>query len=105
VAHRLCELVNGRHRGRRFRGLAGPIEDHLPALATEQCDDDGHLVAHVLLERLSATAMVIIGPAGNDMQMLPPTVAEFHTLNDARKAPQLALSSDPASQSAGGSNS
>jgi hypothetical protein len=36
---------------------------------------------------------------------LPPTVAEFHTLNDARKAPQLALSSDPASQSAGGSNS
>ena len=49
--------------------------------------------------------MVIIGPARNDMQMLPPTVAEFHTLNDARKASQLVLSSDAASQSAGGSNS
>ena len=33
--------------------------------------------------------MVIIGPAGSAMQMLPPTVAEFHTLNDARKASQL----------------
>ena len=49
--------------------------------------------------------MVIIGPAGNDMHMLPPTVAEFHTLNDARKASQLVLSSDPARQSPGGSNS
>ena len=52
-----------------------------------------------------AVLMVIIGPAGSDMHMLPPTVAEFHTLNDARKASQLVLSSDPASQSAGGSNS
>ncbi len=32
--------------------LPGRIEDHLPALAAEQCDDVGHLVAHVLLERL-----------------------------------------------------
>jgi hypothetical protein len=48
---------------------------------------------------------VIIGPAGKDMQMLPATVAEFHTLNDARKASQLVLSSDPASQSSGASNS
>jgi hypothetical protein len=49
--------------------------------------------------------MVIIGPAGNAMHMLPPTVAEFHTLNDARKASQLVLSSDPARQSPGASNS
>jgi len=41
---------------------------------------------------------VIIGPAGNDMQILPPTVAEFHTLNDARNASQQVASSDPARQ-------
>src|ERR1700709_2191413 len=45
--------------------------------------------------------MVIIGPAGSAMQMFPPTVAEFHTLKDARKASQLIGSSDAAVQSAG----
>jgi len=40
--------------------------------------------------------MVIIGPAGSDMQMLPPTVAEFHTLNDARNASQLVRNKLPA---------
>src|SRR3954454_15162153 len=32
----------------------------------------------------SATVSETIGPAGNDMQMLPPTVAVFHTLNEAK---------------------
>ena len=45
--------------------------------------------------------MVIIGPAGRDMQMLPPTVAVFHTLNDARKASQLVVNSGAARQSSG----
>ena len=40
--------------------------------------------------------MVIIGPAGSDMQMLPPAVAEFHTLNDARNASQLVRNKLPA---------
>ena len=32
----------------------------------------------------SAIVSEIIGPAGNDIQILPPTVAVFQTLNDAR---------------------
>src|SRR5260370_18795466 len=36
----------------------------------------------------SATASEIIGPAGNDIQMLPPTVAVFQILNEERKEPQ-----------------
>src|SRR4051812_34837009 len=48
--------------------------------------------------------MVIIGPAGSDMQTLPPTVAEFQTLNDARNASQLIRNSGAATQSAGASN-
>src|SRR5712671_1569784 len=36
----------------------------------------------------SAAVNAIIGPAGNDMQRLPPTVAVFHILNDARNARQ-----------------
>ena len=46
--------------------------------------------------------MVIIGPAESDIQMLPPTVAEFHTLNDARNASQLVRNKSPASQPSGG---
>ena len=49
--------------------------------------------------------MVIIGPAGSDMQMLPPTVAVFHTLNDARKASQLVRNSGAARHSFGAENS
>src|ERR1700739_1100021 len=49
--------------------------------------------------------MVIIGPAGNAIQMLPPTVAAFHTLNDARNASQLVRNKLPASQPSGGTNS
>ena len=52
----------------------------------------------------SATVRVIIGPAGRDMQMLPPTVAEFHTLNEARNASQLVVISRAADQSAGAEN-
>ena len=33
-----------------------------------------------------AFASVTIGPAGSDMQILPPTVAAFQILNEARKA-------------------
>ena len=32
------------------------------------------------------SSSVIIGPAGSDMQILPPTVAAFQILNEARKA-------------------
>ena len=51
VADRLCQLVDDRHRA-RLRGLAGAIQDHLSALAGEERQDNGHLVAHVLLELL-----------------------------------------------------
>src|ERR1700742_1604124 len=43
----------------------------------------------------------IIGPAGSDMQMLPPTVAVFHILNEARNARQHSLIKGTASQSGG----
>ncbi len=36
----------------------------------------------------SAAVSDIIGPAGSAMQMLPPTVAMFQILNEARKARQ-----------------
>ena len=36
----------------------------------------------------SAEVSEIIGPAGSDMQRLPPTVAVFQILNEARKARQ-----------------
>ena len=49
----------------------------------------------------SAEVREIIGPAGNDMQMLPPTVAVFHILNEARNARQHWLISGEAIQSGG----
>src|SRR5260370_16519435 len=36
----------------------------------------------------SATASEIIGPAGNDIQILPPTVAVFQILNEERNERQ-----------------
>src|SRR5829696_9208018 len=59
-------------------------------------------VAHSVYVASNATVIVIIGPAGSDMQMLPPTVAEFHTLNEARKASQHVASRAPQSQLLGG---
>src|SRR5665647_2778066 len=44
----------------------------------------------------------IIGPAGNDMQMLPPTVAVFQILNEARKARQHWPINGAAAHSTGG---
>ena len=38
----------------------------------------------------SAAVSEIIGPAGSDMQMFPPTVASFQILNEARKDRQHA---------------
>src|SRR6516225_3334419 len=49
----------------------------------------------------SAAVSEIIGPAGNDMQMLPPTVASFQILNDARKDLQHRRNSGAAVQSVG----
>src|SRR5579859_2200996 len=49
----------------------------------------------------SAAVSEIIGPAGSDMQRLPPTVAVFQILNEARKARQHWLISGAASQSGG----
>src|SRR5207342_164722 len=49
----------------------------------------------------SAEVREIIGPAGSDMQMLPPTVAVFQILNEARNARQHWLISGEAIQSGG----
>src|SRR5215831_7916957 len=49
----------------------------------------------------SAAVSEIIGPAGSDMQRLPPTVAVFQTLKEARKARQHWLMSGAAIQSGG----
>src|ERR1700722_11226984 len=50
----------------------------------------------------SAVVSEVIGPAGSDMQMLPPTVAAFQILNDAKKARQQSWISGAAIQSFGG---
>src|ERR1700730_1558063 len=49
----------------------------------------------------SATASEIIGPAGNDMQIFPPTVAVFQILNDDRKEQQHCSIRGAAAQSVG----
>src|SRR6201995_2227854 len=49
----------------------------------------------------SAAVSEIIGPAGSDMQRLPPTVAVFHILKEARKARQHWLIRGAAIQSGG----
>src|SRR5207237_3513819 len=49
----------------------------------------------------SAEVSEIIGPAGNDMQMLPPTVAVFQILKEARNARQHWLISGAAIHSGG----
>src|SRR5882672_891929 len=49
----------------------------------------------------SAEVSEIIGPAGSDMQMLPPTVAVFQILNEARNARQHWLISGAAIHSGG----
>ena len=67
--------------------------------STVRVDPSG---AHSSYVASSATVSVIIGPAGSDMQMLPPTVAEFQTLNEDRNASQLFAKRVPAVQSPGG---
>src|ERR1700752_2149645 len=49
----------------------------------------------------SADVSEIIGPAGSDMQILPPTVAVFQILNEARNARQHWLIRGAAIQSGG----
>src|SRR5262249_36917695 len=49
----------------------------------------------------SAADSEIIGPAGSDMQRLPPTVAVFQILKEARRARQHLSISGAASQSEG----
>ncbi len=49
----------------------------------------------------SAAVSEIIGPAGSDMQRLPPTVAVFQILNEARKARQHWSMTGAASHSTG----
>ena len=51
--------------------------------------------------RHSAAVSEIIGPAGNDMHTLPPTVDAFQILNDARKESQHCFNSGNAVHSAG----
>ena len=50
----------------------------------------------------SPTASEIIAPAANDWQTLPPTVAVFHTLNDASRALAASGTMERAVHSAGG---
>src|ERR1700731_3321851 len=52
----------------------------------------------------SADVSEIIGPAGSDMQRLPPTVAVFHILKEARYARQHWLIRGAASHSGGHAN-
>ena len=49
----------------------------------------------------SAAVSEIIGPAGSDMQMFPPTVASFQILNEARNDRQHWRNSGAAVQSGG----
>jgi hypothetical protein len=49
----------------------------------------------------SADVSEIIGPAGSDMQMLPPTDAAFQILNEARNELQQSCTSGHAVHSAG----
>lgn len=58
--------------------------------------------AHSSYRASSATVSVIMGPAGSDMQMFPPTVAAFQILKEERNASQDVARSEPAVQSAGG---
>ena len=58
--------------------------------------------AHNVQTPSSAAVSEIIGPAGSDMQILPPTVAVFQILNEARKARQHWPISGAAIQSTGG---
>ena len=44
----------------------------------------GHHAARACTRLAAPAVSEIIGPAGSDMQMLPPTVAAFQILNDAR---------------------
>jgi len=50
-----------------------------------------------------ATTSEIIAPAGSDMQILPPTVAAFQILNEARRALQQARISGAATHFRGAS--
>src|SRR5436190_18903154 len=49
----------------------------------------------------SAVVREVIGPAGSDMQMFPPTVASFQILKDARNERQHSRKSGTAVQSNG----
>jgi hypothetical protein len=49
----------------------------------------------------SAAVSEIIGPAGSDMQIFPPTVASFQILNEERKDRQHRPNSGAAVQSGG----
>src|SRR6266566_3794927 len=56
---------------------------------------------HIVQTPSSADVSEIIGPAGSDMQRLPPTVAVFQILKEARKARQHWLMTGAASHSTG----
>lgn len=57
--------------------------------------------AHSSYRASRATVSVIMGPAGRDIQILPPTVAALQTLNEERNASQLRGKSGPALHSSG----
>src|SRR6185312_13955789 len=59
------------------------------------------LACQIVQTPSSAEVREIIGPAGNDMQMLPPTVAVFQILKEARNARQHWLISGAAIHSGG----
>ena len=86
--------------------LAGT--EHVSMVAGDEVGG-GHLTrapprGHSVYVPSRATVSEIMGPAGNDMQMLPPTVAAFQILKEARNARQHSRSSGAAFQPAGALN-
>ena len=63
---------------------------HVGVVAGDEVDCRHLALAPIARQKVqrasSAVASVTIGPAGRDMQILPPTVAAFQILNEARKA-------------------
>ena len=81
--------------------------EHVALVAGDEIDGGNssarrHRPARSCRHRLAPQVSEIIGPAGSDMQMLPPTVAVFQILKEARKARQHWLISGEAASHSGG---
>ena len=101
-ANCLAERVSGQeYRSQQFAGCEDilvvarhEIDDRTPAAVRRSSARAWHTPS-------SAAVSEIIGPAGSDMQMFPPTVASFQILNEERNDRQHWRNSGAAVQSAG----